>query len=102
MKVEMGDVFTPLIIPLLACVAWAFLMAYIFGKVERQRIGIATIVADQGGKEDGKALGWRFYFNWVLTIALMAALVGELLPISYLFMIASAIALVVNFPKYKD
>ncbi len=102
MKVEMGEVFTPLIIPLLACVAWAFLMAYIFGKMERKRIGIAKIVEEQGNRQEGAALGWRFYFNWVLTVVLMAALVSELLPISYLFMIASAIALVVNFPQYKD
>lgn len=103
MKVEMGDVFTPLIVPLLACVAWAFFMAYIFGKMERKRIGT---VAVQGASDDAKehrgVTGWRFYFNWVLTIVLMVALVAEVLPISYLFMIASAIALVVNFPAYKE
>lgn len=100
MKVEMSDVFTPLILPLLACVAWAFVMAYIFGVRERKRIGniefdSAQLVENRGGAT------WRLYFNWLLTAVLMASLVFELLPLSYLFMIGAAIAVAVNFPQYK-
>ncbi len=45
MKAEMTDVFGPLIIPLLACVAWTFVLAWIFGRMERTRIGV---IADRG------------------------------------------------------
>lgn len=43
-----------------------------------------------------------FYFNLVLTVAIMVMLVVDVLPLSYLFMIGTAIALVVNFPKVSD
>ncbi|NWJ25420.1 citrate:proton symporter [Rhizobium sp. RM] len=100
MKVEMGDVFTPLIIPLLACVAWAFVMAWIFGVRERKRVGIIEFNSAQLLEARGVP-GWKLYFNWALTIALMTSLVLELLPLSYLFMIGAAIAMAVNFPQYS-
>lgn len=99
MKVEMADVFTPLILPLLACVAWAFVMAWIFGMRERKRIGIIEFNSSQLIEDRGPTT-WRLYFNWVLTIALMSSLVLELLPLSYMFMIGAAIAVTVNFPQY--
>ena len=102
MKVEMGDVFTPMIIPLLACVLWGFSLAYFFGRQERKRIGIVKIESDEIHGGDVSKTDWRLYFNWALTIALMVALVKELLPLSYMFMIASALALTVNYPKYKE
>ncbi|UYQ77931.1 SLC13 family permease [Glutamicibacter sp. JL.03c] len=43
-----------------------------------------------------------FYFNLVLTVAIMVLLVLDVLPLSYLFMVGTAIALVVNFPKVSD
>ncbi|AIY03547.1 citrate/H+ symporter [Arthrobacter sp. PAMC 25486] len=43
-----------------------------------------------------------FWFNLVLTVTLMVVLVMDVLPLPYVFMIGSAIALVVNFPKVKD
>ncbi|MGO3256688.1 MAG: SLC13 family permease [Glutamicibacter ardleyensis] len=43
-----------------------------------------------------------FYFNLALTVAIMVLLIVDVLPLSYLFMIGTAIALVVNFPKVND
>ena len=43
-----------------------------------------------------------FWFNLVLTVTLMVVLVMDILPLPYVFMVGSAIALVVNFPKMKD
>ncbi|MHA7271511.1 CitMHS family transporter [Arthrobacter sp. HLT1-20] len=43
-----------------------------------------------------------FWFNLVLTVTLMVVLVMDILPLAYVFMVGSAIALVVNFPKVKD
>lgn len=101
MKVEMSDVFTPLILPLLACVVWAFFLAWLFGMRERRRIGIVKLDTAHHLAEH-KPNGWRLYFNWALTIALMAGLIMEVLPLAYLFMLATAIAFVVNFPKHQD
>lgn len=42
-----------------------------------------------------------FWFNLILTVAVMVMLIADLLPLPYLFMIAMVIALMVNFPNIK-
>ncbi|MFC8302389.1 CitMHS family transporter [Specibacter sp. NPDC057265] len=43
-----------------------------------------------------------FWFNLLLTVAVMVVLVMDVLPLPYVFMVGSAVALLVNFPKVKD
>ncbi len=43
-----------------------------------------------------------FWFNLVLTVAVMVMLVADLVPLPFVFMVGSAIALVVNFPQVKE
>jgi citrate-Mg2+:H+ or citrate-Ca2+:H+ symporter, CitMHS family len=42
------------------------------------------------------------WFNLGLTVAIMALLVADLVPLPFVFMVGSAIALLVNFPNLKD
>lgn len=42
-----------------------------------------------------------FWFNLVLTVVVMVMLVVDLVPLPYVFMVGSAIALVANFPQLK-
>ncbi|XKH53020.1 citrate:proton symporter [Citricoccus nitrophenolicus] len=42
-----------------------------------------------------------FVFNLVLTVVIMGLLIADIVPLSYLFMIGTAIALLVNFPNVK-
>ncbi|MET3953006.1 CitMHS family transporter [Arthrobacter sp. UYEF36] len=42
------------------------------------------------------------WFNLGLTVAIMVLLVADLVPLPFVFMVGSAIALLVNFPKVKD
>jgi citrate-Mg2+:H+ or citrate-Ca2+:H+ symporter, CitMHS family len=42
-----------------------------------------------------------FVFNLVLTVAIMVLLVADIVPLAYLFMIGTAIALLVNFPNVR-
>ncbi|ROS58335.1 CitMHS family citrate-Mg2+:H+ or citrate-Ca2+:H+ symporter [Frigoribacterium sp. PhB160] len=42
------------------------------------------------------------WFNLVLTVAVMVLLVLDLFPLAYVFMVGSAVALLVNFPKVKQ
>ena len=104
MKADMSDVFTPLIVPLLACVAWTYVMAWFFGMAERKRVGVITISPDDQSLQEATVpiRTWRLAFNWVMTATLLWALVTELLPLAFLFMLAAAIALVVNFPSLND
>ncbi|MEA3551671.1 CitMHS family transporter [Pseudarthrobacter sp. C1] len=43
-----------------------------------------------------------FWFNLGLTVAVMGMLIADLVPLPYVFMVGSAIALLVNFPRVKD
>jgi CitMHS family citrate-Mg2+:H+ or citrate-Ca2+:H+ symporter len=43
-----------------------------------------------------------FWFNLGLTVAVMGVLVANIIPLPYVFMVGSAIALLVNFPNVKD
>lgn len=43
-----------------------------------------------------------FWFNLGLTVAVMVTLVANIVPLPFVFMVGSAIALLVNFPKVKD
>jgi CitMHS family citrate-Mg2+:H+ or citrate-Ca2+:H+ symporter len=43
-----------------------------------------------------------FWFNLGLTVAVMAVLVANVVPLPFVFMVGSAVAMLVNFPKVKD
>lgn len=43
-----------------------------------------------------------FWFNLVLTAAVMTLLVADVLPLAYVFMAGSAAAIIVNFPRVAD
>ncbi|GAA2632545.1 CitMHS family transporter [Streptomyces axinellae] len=68
--------------------------------------------AEGPGEPDGEALGLDphratlrpklFWFNATLTVALLATLITQVLPIPVLFLLGAAIALTVNFPHMKD
>jgi citrate-Mg2+:H+ or citrate-Ca2+:H+ symporter, CitMHS family len=121
MKADMSDVFGPLVVPLLACVLWTLILAVLFGRSERRRLGVvelATAPARATGSEDAvsvtcpperEARRWKsdtlalphLVFNWLLTAGLITLLVAAILPMPLVFMIAAAVALVVNFPNLK-
>lgn len=104
LHIDPSAVFVPMVIPMLASIGWLYFLGYIYGKMERKRVGIIELDVSHGDSiqisnnpEANRAhLRW---FNALLTIVLMVCLVKEILPMSVLFMIALCIALVVN---YKD
>lgn len=102
---ESSQLFNPLIVPMVAGLAWAVACGAILGQRERKRLNLGpatdALIADLMPKEN-KGPRALFWFNAALTAALLAALVLELLPLSALFVIAFAIALVVNCPRWED
>ncbi|KQN50538.1 citrate transporter [Serratia sp. Leaf50] len=101
MHVDIGAMFVPMIPALLASAAWTFVLAYLFGRRERARLGPDVNINFENAIEDQhRCRGAKtFYFNWTLTILLIIGLCMEVLPLSYLFMIAACLALIVNFPE---
>lgn len=103
MHVEVAEMFVPMIPAMLGSVAFTFALAYMFGRRERARLGGAINLNGHffEEREHRGHGGWRFIFNWLLTLALLVCLCLELLPLSYMFMVAACIALVMNFPDLK-
>ena len=113
LQVDAGEIFVPLIPAMLAGAAWVIFMAFMFGKRERARVGVLDAAAmsrvealsgDHGGSVASAALRRPklLAFNVVLAVSLLVALVAGVLPLPVLFMIAYAIALVVNYPTMEE
>ena len=102
LHVDPADVFVPMIGPMLLAIAWLFFLAYLYGRSERARLGIlqigetegADVTVSQCAEARRPHLRW---FNGLLTLALMAALIVGVLPMPVLFMIAFGIAMTVNY-----
>jgi CitMHS family citrate-Mg2+:H+ or citrate-Ca2+:H+ symporter len=103
MHVDVGQMFVPMLPAMIACVIWTFVLAWLFGRRERARLGgTIDLNGDFAEHKEHRGDGWRFYFNWLLTGLLIFGLCLELFPLSYMFMVAACLALVVNFPSLKD
>lgn len=119
LHVEPADVFVPMIPVMVIGVAGVIVLAGVLGIRERRRLGKVslgmpplnpTVIADTAllpANGEGEAaaqlrrpqLRW---FNALLTIALIAGLIVGLLPLPVLFMVAFAIAIVVNYPQLPE
>jgi CitMHS family citrate-Mg2+:H+ or citrate-Ca2+:H+ symporter len=113
LKVDPAQLFVPMIPCMIAGACWVVLVAWMFGRRERARLGIlpasemrdvhaSALTATEYQQEKSIRRPKLFWFNLALTIALMACLVIGILPLSILFMIAAAIALIVNYPNLED
>lgn len=114
LHLDASQLFTPLIPGMIAGSAWVLCVAYYLGRKERQRLGTVEIqyshseqmrfteqiaaTAETMGLKRPKLL----WFNFLLTILLMAGLLTSILPLTILFMIAFAIAMMVNYPQLKE
>jgi CitMHS family citrate-Mg2+:H+ or citrate-Ca2+:H+ symporter len=67
--------------------------------VDDSDTAMAETALDPNRKTLRPKLQW---FNLGLTVAVMVMLVADLVPLPFVFMVGSAIALLVNFPKVKD
>lgn len=109
------EVFIPLIPVMAAGILFAFIVAVYFGLKERKRIGIHQLdlsTSDMHAAEKQVAVTvatekdleqlQRPHLIWVnagLTIGLLIALIAGVLPLPVLFMLAFAIATMINYPN---
>lgn len=117
LQVDPSDVFVPLVPSMAVGILAVIGLSYHLGKRERARIGSLNLGAaplDTAPKMDASALlpangeaealrrPRLLWVNAALTVALMACLLMGLLPLSVLFMIFFAIAIVINYPNVKE
>lgn len=105
LNTDATSIFNPIIPAMIAGVLWVLFVAYLLGKKERKRLGVQEIDYDYHSElsEKEKALKRPklFWVNLLLTILVIVALVQTWLPLSIVFMVAFAIALLVNYPNPK-
>ncbi|AGE21938.1 MULTISPECIES: CitMHS family transporter [Geobacillus] len=105
LHVDSTELFNPVLPAMLAGIVWVLFAAYWLGKKERERVGVVELDTEQltpsldGGEAKRPNLFW---FNVILTIVLLVSLIKGWLPLPVLFMLAFAIALLVNYPHVKD
>lgn len=106
LELDTSDVFNPVIPAMIAGIVWTLFVAFIIGKKERKRLGILDMEHDfqQELSEEERAMRRPklFWFNLLLTVIAIIALVKVWLPLPIIFMVAFAIAVLVNYPKPDD
>lgn len=106
LKTDATHLFNPNIPAIIAGLGWVLFVAYWLGMKERKRLGIvdftynhqASLSAHEQSLRRPRLIG----FNAVLTITLIAVLIKGLVPAPVLFVLASMVALLVNYPKLSD
>ena len=109
LQVDASTLFVPMVPAMLCAAAWVLYAAYRLGCNERERIAMTGGVrlADETAFDAGSALvdtrrPRLLLANAMLTLALMVALVMGVLPLPVLFMIAFAIAIMLNYPSVAE
>ena len=100
-------VFLPLLPAMLVGLLWVFFVACLVGFRERRRLGVMLAEANgisvgAAGRAPDVRQSRMFWFNVVLTIALLAVLFSGLWPLPVLFMCAFAIALAANCRSWEE
>lgn len=106
LKSDAIHIFNPNIPAIIGGIAWVLFVAYIFGKRERKRLGILDF---QYNHQENLSEAQRelrrpklIWINAIMTIALIITLMKGWIPAPALFVIASMIALLVNYFKLSD
>ncbi len=109
LAVDASDLFVPMIPAMLVAATWVLYAAYRLGLHERARIASAGVVtfADETALDDNVSTTDTrrpklLPVNAALTLGLMVALVMGVLPLPILFMIAFAIAIMINYPSVAE
>lgn len=115
LKVTPSDLFLPLLPAIGAGLLATFGLAWFFGVSERRRLaGRSQDVTTDLPQTEDNAIAAAFdsdpgalrpnlvWINVALTLALMTAVILHLAPLQALFMVGTALALVINYPRLAD
>jgi CitMHS family citrate-Mg2+:H+ or citrate-Ca2+:H+ symporter len=107
--IDAAELFVPMIPAMIGAGVWLIALAYAFGLRERRRLAMDTGELQplhETSHVDNSAQRpphpWRQGANALLTASLLTALVSGVWPMAPLFMVAVALALVINHPTVKE
>lgn len=109
MNSTVADIYNPMIIPQIAGLIAAAIIAFFLGRREKNRIGAQNLdsidisnISSQTKEEDDKyKRPHLFWFNILLIAVSVVVLIMAWLPPAVIFMIATSIALLVNYRDIK-
>lgn len=100
------SIFNPNVPAIIGGIIWVLVVAYILGKRERQRLGIIDFNYHHHASLTEEQVSFRrtklTWINAVMTVSLIVILMKGWIPAPVLFVIASVIALLINYPVLKD
>lgn len=102
LKTEADVLFRPNLLPIAAGIVWVIIVAWIWGRKERKRLGIQAntlIEADHLADHKGLKRPKLIAVNGILTITLIALLIKGFWPAPVLFLVATVIAILINYPS---
>nr|WP_288428842.1 citrate:proton symporter [uncultured Spirosoma sp.] len=106
LKTDAAQLIAPNIPAILAGIVWVLAVAYWFGLKERKRLGInALTFVHRDNLTDAQRQLRRprlVWLNAILTIGLILTLMKGWVPAPALFVTASALALLINYPKLSE
>lgn len=106
LDVSTAQLFNPIIPAFIAGIIWIIFAAYLIGRKERKRLGIQEMqhsLHDEMTEEERNMRRPKlFWFNLILTILTIIALVKVWLPLPIVFMVAFAVAVLINYPNPRD
>lgn len=106
MKTDPAHLIIPILPSMIGGILWVLFVAFWLGKKERKRLGVVQLEYDHRQElSDAQKESRRpalFWFNVVLTVILIAALILSLAPPSALFIIGFAVAILVNYPSQAE
>ncbi|MDP2041190.1 MAG: citrate:proton symporter [Algoriphagus sp.] len=104
LNVSVTELFNPIFIPFLFGLATVLLIAFFLGKSEKNRIGAVVLPVDKVDLQLSNDLEMPklFWINIFLIILAITVLILGWAPPYVIFMVAFAIAMLINFPKIED
>lgn len=99
-------IFNPNVPAIVGGMCWVLFVAYLLGKKESKRIGVLPFEYHHHTSLSEEQKHFRrpklLVVNAMLTISIIVILMNGWIPAPVLFLVASSIALLVNYPKLKD
>jgi CitMHS family citrate-Mg2+:H+ or citrate-Ca2+:H+ symporter len=106
LKIPVMDIFRPMIGVQIAGLAFVFAVCFWLGRKEERRLKtaspISTTIVETKHDQDPLRRPHLFWFNLLLTLAVLGAMILSSLPPVVLFMVGTAVALLVNYPSASE
>lgn len=109
LQVGITELYNPLIIPQVAGLLFVLLVAWYLGRQEARRLGFISSAGDESvfvrvlSESDQKLRRPQlFWINIIITLISIVCLVSGLIPPALVFMLATTVVLIINYPKLGD